>query len=239
MSGLFDGFERCGSPDRKDNQSAWPDLSFANGSIGKRRGPAPSGHHRDVLRSVHRVGHRRRRNPYAGVKLPQRLAVGGSIGDKFSVRPAVKHQIPRCRQRSAASRERLVRTPHFAVGNRIPGDQASRGLRLEPLFSHRPAVISVHPRDLIVKINFHVVLRHVDRGAVHYVEVHKPVMGLNEMGCQLCPPSVEGLHDGGVFQRPDRGIFYGTPVRIDTGCPIDLAYRGSLISRVPFSRSKT
>ena len=86
LSGLFDGFERCASPDRKDNQSAGPDLSFADGPIGKRRGPTLSGHHRDVLRSVHRVGHRRRRNPYAGVKFPEGFAVGGSIGDKFSVR---------------------------------------------------------------------------------------------------------------------------------------------------------
>ena len=156
-------FERCGSPDRKDKQSARTDLSFADGAIGKGRRSAPTGLHCDVLRSVHRVGHRRRRNPHAGVKLPQRLAVGGAIGVKFSIRSAVKHQIPRCRQRSAAPRERLISMPHFAVRHRIPCDQASCGLRLEPLVSHRAAVASVQARDLVVKINFRVVQRQ--RGA--------------------------------------------------------------------------
>src|SRR5258708_26903062 len=84
----------CRRASELENQKfPWPNVSLARRPIAEDLWTSPSRFDRDILHAIHRKGYRRRRDSNSRVEFPERFAVRGAVGGKFSVGAALKHGV--------------------------------------------------------------------------------------------------------------------------------------------------
>src|SRR5215467_3188755 len=174
-------------------------------NVEQARHSSPPGHNRDVLHSIHHVGHRRGQDSCSGVELPELLSIGCAIRQENSVGTALKDEIPRRGKHSARLHAWMGYVPNLAFFHWVPGNKLAHGSRsCQRFFQQRALVariVSHVPRRRIkfpawtggVHVDCSFLGRHVNESK-RWVKGHGvPVVrsarvGRNEHGMQTVVP---------------------------------------------------
>ena len=92
-------------------------------------GPAPAGHHGDLLHAVDEIGHRRCDDSRRRVELPELQAVGRPIRRENPVGASLENEVAGRREHAAPFEHGVGNSPSGALLDRVPCQELTRGRR--------------------------------------------------------------------------------------------------------------